>query len=165
MKSRLWSTLLLLAAATGVSAATPAASPHPAPAPAAGASTLGALIAETGRTGKEARLPPHIVEALGLGAHVGGLAVRQLAVRQGVEVHAFNVSAENSRDVVMFDHNEATKDTLVLLVTRAAKLRRAVTYSGGGESHILAAPEGRRRLATELDYWLANRRSGSPVSR
>jgi hypothetical protein len=165
MKSRLWSTMLLLAAVTDANATTPTAPASAPPASAAGAGGFAALIAETGRTGKAARLPPHIVEALGLGAHVSGLAVRQLALRQGVQVRAFNVSAENSRDVVMFDHNEASKDTVVFLLTPAAKLRRAVTYSAGGESHVLAAPEGRRRFAAELDYWLASRRSGSPASR
>ena len=189
MKHKAWLSILLLAPtglwaradAPAVAAAGATTSAHAAPEPkaakaakastaaapaaaaAAAAEGIGALVAEAGQIGKEARLPPHIVEALGLGAHVGGLAVRQLALRQGVEVHAFNVSAENSRDVVMFEHNEASKDTVVFLLTPAAKLRRAVSYSAGGESHVLAAPEARRRFAPELDYWLASRRSGGPA--
>ena len=185
MKHKAWLTILLLAPtglwaradapAVAAAGATPSAhaAPEPKAAKAANAANaakaaaegIGALVEQAGRMGKEARLPPHIVEALGLGTHVGGLAVRQLALRQGVEVHAFNISAENSRDVVMFDHNEASKDTVVFLLTPAAKLRRGVSYGAGGESHVLPAAEARRRFAPELDYWLASRRSGSPVSR
>jgi len=118
-----------------------------------------------GRIGKEARLPPHLVEVLGLGTHVGGLAVRQLALRQGSVVRTFNVSAESALDVVIFDYDEASRATLVCLLTPAAKLRRAVTYVAGDAPHLLAKPEARRRFGPELDYWLAIRLSASPASR
>jgi hypothetical protein len=173
MKTRLSLSILLLApmglmastqapagSAAGVSAPAPAA-----PASAAAVGGVGALIAEAGRIGKEAKLPPHLVEVLGLGTHVGGLAVRQLALRQGSVVRTFNVSGENDRDIVIFDYNEATKATLVCLLSPAAKLRRAVTYIAGDAPHVLATPEARRRFGPELDYWLAIRLSAAPASR
>ena len=155
MKNRLWLPMLLLAL-SGLTA-------HAAP-PGAAAG-VGALVAEAARIGKEARLPPHLVEVLGLGTHVGGLAVRQLALRQGSVVRTFNVSAANGRDVVIFDYDETTRATLVCLLTPAAKLRRAVTYTAGDAPHVLATPEARRRFAPELDYWLAIRLSAAPASR
>jgi hypothetical protein len=113
----------------------------------------------------QARLPPHVVDVLGLGTHVGGLAVRQLAIRNGSEVRAFNVSVENSLDIVIFDYDEATKSSQMFLLTPAAKLRRAIAFIAGGESHVLAAAEARRRFKPQLDYWLAKARSASPASR
>jgi hypothetical protein len=165
MKARLGLTMLLLAAAMGAIAATPAAPAAAAPASVEAGHGVGALIAEVGRIGQKATLPPHLVDVLGLGTHFGGLAVRQLSTRHGSEVRAFNVSVENRRDIVIFNYDEATKVSLVFLLTPTAKLRRAVTFLAGGESRALAAPEARRRFATELDYWLAILRSGSPVSR
>jgi hypothetical protein len=126
---------------------------------------VAALVAQAGRIGKEARLPPHVVDVLGLGTHVGGLAVRQLAIRNGSEVRAFNVSVENSLDIVIFDYDEATKSSQMFLLTPAAKLRRAIAFIAGGESHVLAAAEARRRFKPQLDYWLAKARSASPASR
>ncbi|HLQ13463.1 MAG TPA: hypothetical protein VK130_09505 [Steroidobacteraceae bacterium] len=129
------------------------------------AAGVAALIAKAGQVGKEARLPPHVVDVLGLGTHVGGLAVRQLALRNGSEVRAFNVSTENSVDIVIFDYDEATKSSQMFLLTPAGKLRRAITFIAGGESHSLATAEGRRRFKPQLDYWLAILRSASPASR
>jgi hypothetical protein len=139
-----------------------AATPNAAAAAAAG---VGALVAEAGRNGQDARLSPNLTDVLGLGAHVGGLAVRQLAVHQGSEVRAFNVSAENSMDVVIYDYNESTRAMRVFLLTPAARLRRALTFTAGEAPHALAAPEARRSFAAELDYWLAMRRSAVPASR
>ncbi len=153
MKYRLCFAILLLVP-SGFMAATPTP---------AGAAT--GATAPAGRIGKEARLPPHLVEVLGLGTHVGGLAVRQLALRQGSVVRTFNVSAESALDVVIFDYDEASRATLVCLLTPAAKLRRAVTYVAGDAPHLLAKPEARRRFGPELDYWLAIRLSASPASR
>ena len=129
------------------------------------AAGIAALVAEAGRIGKDAKLPPHLVDVLGLGTHVGGLAVRQLAIRRGSEVRTFNVSAENALDIVIFDYDEASKASQVFLLTPGAKLRRAVTFIAGAESHVLAGPEARRRFTPQLDYWLAILRSASPASR
>ena len=164
MKYRVWMTILLLAP-SGLMASTQAPAGATRGATAQAATGLAALVAEAERIGKEARLPPHLVDVLGLGTHVGGLAVRQLAIRRGSEVRTFNVSAENSLDIVIFDYDEATQASQVFLLTPAAKLRRAVTFIAGRESHVLAAPEARRRFAPQLDYWLAILRSASPASR
>jgi hypothetical protein len=162
--NRLWLTIVLLAP-MGLMANTQAPSGAAAGAKADATAGVGALVAEAGRIGKDATLPPHLVEVLGLGTHVGGLAVRQLTLRQGSVVRNFNVSAENALDIVIFDYNESTRATLVCLLTPAAKLRRAVTYTAGEAPHILAGPEAQRRYAPELDYWLAIRLSAVPASR
>jgi hypothetical protein len=156
---------ILLLVPSGFMAGTPTPAGAATGATAQAAAGIASLVAEAGRIGKEARLPPHLVEVLGLGTHVGGLAVRQLALRQGSVVRTFNVSAENALDVVIFDFDEATRATLVCLLTPAAKLRRAVTYIAGDAPHVLAKPEARRRFGPELDYWLAIRLSASPASR
>jgi hypothetical protein len=164
MKYRLFLAILLLAP-SGSMAAPPTSAGAAAGATGQAAAGVAALVAEAGRIGNQARLPPHLVEVLGLGTHVGGLAVRQLALRQGSVVRTFNVSAANALDIVIFDYDEATRATLVCLLTPAAKLRRAVTYVAGDAPHVLAKPEARRRFGPELDYWLAIRLSASPASR
>ncbi|HKC17546.1 MAG TPA: hypothetical protein VKC11_12670 [Steroidobacteraceae bacterium] len=164
MKCRICLAILLLAP-LGSMAATPAPAGAAAGATGQAAAGVAALVAEAGRIGNQARLPPHLVEVLGLGTHVGGLAVRQLALRQGSVVRTFNVSAANALDIVIFDYDEATRATLVCLLTPAAKLRRAVTYVAGDAPHVLAMPEARRRFGPELNYWLAIRLSASPASR
>jgi len=156
---------ILLLAPSRLMAATPATAGPAAGATAQAAAGVASLVAKAQQIGKEARLPPHVVDVLGLGTHVGGLAVRQLAIRNGSEVRAFNVSAENSQDIVIFDYNEATKSSQMFLLTPAAKLRRAITFIAGSESHVLAMPEARRRFKPQLDYWLAILRSASPASR
>ena len=165
MMNRLWLATILLLPPMGLMASTPTPGGTAAGASADAAAAVGALVAEAGQIGQDAKLSPHLVEVLGLGAHEGGLAVRQLAIHQGSVVRTFNVSAANARDVVMLNYDEATKATLVCLLTPAAKLRRAVTYIAGDLPHVLAGPEARRRYAPELDYWLAIRRSAVPASR
>jgi hypothetical protein len=163
--NRLWLAMILWLPPMGLMANTPTPGGTGASAAADAAAGVGALVAEAARIGQEAKLSPNLVEVLGLGAHAGGLPVRQLAIHQGSVVRTFNVSAANARDVVILDYDEATKATLVCLLTPAAKLRRAVTYIAGDLPQILAGPEARRRYAPELDYWLAIRRSAVPASR
>lgn len=156
---------ILLLAPSGLTASTPPPAVAATDASAQAAAGVASLVAEAGRIGKEARLPPHVVDVLGLGTHVGGLAVRQLAIRNGSEVRAFNVSAESSLDIVIFDSDEATKTSQMFLLTPGAKLRRAITFVAGRESHVLPAPEARRRFKPQLDYWLAILRSAFPANR
>ena len=151
MKHILWLTLLLLVPAAGS-------------APAADTRELSTLIAQAQQIGKDSRLPPHLVEILGLGTHAGGLAVRQLVMHQGKTVRAFNVSTESSQDLVIFNYDETSKTSLVYLLTPGAKLRRAVSYTAGAESHVLTRADARRSFEAELDYWLATARSGAPVT-
>jgi hypothetical protein len=156
---------ILLFAPSGLRAATQAPAGTVAGAATQAAAGVAALVAEAKRIGQEAKLPPHLVEVLGLGTHLDGLAVRQLAIRQGSEVRTFNLSAVNSQDIVIIDYDEAAKVSQVFLLSPAAKLRRAVTFIAGQESQALAAPEARRRFKLQLDYWLAILRSASPASR
>ncbi len=140
---------------------TATAEPAAGPAPAAGG--LGALTARALRVGSDAKLPPNLVSTLGFGTQETGMPVRQLAIRVGGDVRAFNVSKAHPAVVVMFDHNEVSRVTVAYLVSSAGKLRRAVSYQAGGAGGVLPAAEAQRRFAPELKYWLAVGQGAAPA--
>jgi hypothetical protein len=169
--------LALLGTGTGMVA--PAAAPAAAQAVAAeratatGGSTrrtqLAALVKLAEARGTDARLPPHVLSVLGLGAHVAGLAVHQLALHEGSKVRTFNLGNGNGSGqgavLVILTHDEASRTTDAYALSTSGRLRKAVHYVDGGPPDLLQPASAASAFNAELDYWLAIARSAPPASR
>jgi hypothetical protein len=106
------------------------------------------------REGHEAFLPPHLALVLGLGTGEKPVTVKQLAIQNPQEVHAFNVStAKGGVDVVILKYDQQTRVTKAFLLGTGAKLRSAVTYETGAQPAFLPDAPARSVLQEELQYW------------
>jgi hypothetical protein len=113
---------------------------------------LGNLADTVLQKGLDAQLPPHLSLVLGIGTG-DALAVKQAVLREGVEVRVFNVCVANPEDIVILRTNEQKRTTRAFLVSRGGKLRKAVTYEGGGPPRETPPAQAAAALAAELQFW------------
>ena len=104
--------------------------------------------------GHEALLSPHLALVFGLGTGEKPVAVKQFAVQNPQEVHAFNVStAKGGVDVVILKYDQQTRVIKAFLLGTGAKLRKAVTYETGAQPTFLPNALAQSALREELQYW------------
>ena len=147
----LWMAGGTAALSAGSDPSAPAAVATPAPTP----SVITALTQQALRSGNESKLPSHLTDVLGLGTQLAGLPVRQLVLRVGQEIRAFNVSVARHTDLVIFSHDEPSRATAAYLFSPDGRLRKAVSYISGAESRVMPAAEAQQRFAAEIKYWSA----------
>jgi len=120
---------------------------------ASAATPLAATIDEAVRTGANATLPPNLSAVLGLGKIGQATRVRQLLVRKGHTVHAFNVDPLHRHEIVLFVADEDNKTTTAYLMTAAGRLRKAITYHGGEAPVTIPRAHAAASFAAESDSW------------
>lgn len=127
-------------------------------------SWLAALTQQALSSGFEASIPPHVAGVLGLTPKDdgGAVKVRQLVSRADQQVHTFNVTGGEAREVVLFHVDEGSHRTVVYLLRSGGKLRKAVSYESGGEPHELPESEARTGLTHEAHFWASKLSPGAP---
>jgi hypothetical protein len=111
------------------------------------------LAAQALKVGPTSQLPPHLTEVLGLSGNGEGLAVRQLASRDGFTVRTFNVGAQAPHRVVVMVADEAARSTVAYLVTPHGHLGRALQYHAGEAPQELPTAAAKAGFAAEVRFW------------
>lgn len=120
------------------------------------------LSARVLNAGAGVRLPPHLSAALGLtGNEAPGLAVRQLAARDGHTVRTFNVGVEAPHRVVVIVVDEVAQLSVAYLLTQRGHLRKAVEYHSGEQPRELSASEARSGFEAEMQFWSSQTAAGA----
>lgn len=122
-----------------------------------------ALTRQALSSGFLTRLPADVSVALGLAKSKEGTEVRQLVSKSGRRVRTFNVSVARESDLVVFNVDAQSGNSLAYLVAPDGKLRKAVSRQAGGEPRDVDAAEARAGLAREAHFWAARaRHSAAP---
>ncbi len=109
------------------------------------------------------RLPPTVSAAFALTKPQEGTEVRQLLTKQGHQVRTFNVSVANHTDVVVLTLNTQSGATVAYLLSPDGKLRKAVSYQGGGEARPLSTAQAQAGFTQEKHYWSARAHKSGAV--
>ena len=118
----------------------------------AASSAFGNLADMVLHKGVDAQLPPHLSLVLGIGTG-DAIAVKQAVLREGAEVRTFNVSAANPGDIVLVRTNERDRTTTAFLVSKGAKLRKAIAFRYGEPPHLTPTAQATAAFAAEMQYW------------
>ena len=147
MLIRMLAVLALGALATPVQGATPWAQ---------------ALAAQALDSGFLSRLPPNLSKSFGLTKPDQGAEVRQLITRSSKQSRTFNVSVANHNDIVIFNVDGRTNDTVAYLVGTDGTLRKALAYHNVDQERTLSPQEARQGFEREKRFWSARSAPGSP---
>jgi hypothetical protein len=146
MKTRLLAACLLTLLAVGVRAAEPWAPK---------------LAQQALDSGFLTRLPPDVSKALGLAKPDEGTDVRQLLTKVGHQVRTFNVGVIDHRQLVIFNLNARSGESVAYLLGPDGTLRKAVTYQTGGETQPLAPDKASAGLTREAHFWAARAKAAA----
>lgn len=116
------------------------------------------LAAQALDSGFLSRLPPNLSVAFGMAKAAQGTEVRQLLARAANRVRTFNVSVANHSDLVIFNVDVRTNDTIAYLVSPDGQLRKAVSYRNVDQARPLSAAEAQAGFLAEQRFWAARAR-------
>jgi hypothetical protein len=123
-------------------------------APVASARTpLSDVIDHALHDGAVATLPGPLSKALGVSRKDRPMPARQLLVRSGHAVHAFNVDPMHRHEIVLFVFDEQVKRTTGFLMTPAGRLRKVVTYREGEIPVTVPRAHADVEFSAERDAW------------
>jgi hypothetical protein len=107
------------------------------------------------------RLPPDVSRALGLAKPEEGTDVRQLLTKVGHQVRTFNVGVVDHKQLVIFNLNARSGESVAYLLAPDGSLRKAVTYQTGGETQPLAPDKAGAGLTREAHFWAARAKAAA----
>ena len=81
------------------------------------------------------------------------MPARQLLLRSGHAVHAFNVDPNHRHEIVLFVIDEQLKRTAGFLMTPAGRLRKVVTYRDGEIPVVVPRAHAAVEFSVERDAW------------
>jgi hypothetical protein len=114
-----------------------------------------ALAAQALDSGFLSRLPPNLSKAFGLVKPDEGAEVRQLITRSSRQSRTFNVSVANHNDIVIFNVDVHTNDTVAYLLGPDGRLRKALAYRNVDQERTLTPQEAQRGFQSEKRFWSA----------
>src|SRR5262249_45392442 len=94
-------------------------------------------------------LPPILSKSFGLTKPEEGTEVRQLITRTSHQSRTFNVSVANHTDIVIFNVDVHTNDTVAYLVAPDGTLRKAVAYRNVDQGRTLGRQAARQGFERE----------------
>ena len=122
-----------------------------------------ALAAQALDSGFLSRLPPNLSKSFGLTKPDQGAEVRQLITRSSKQSRTFNVSVANHNDIVIFNVDGRTNDTVAYLVGTDGTLRKALAYHNVDQERTLSPREARQGFEREKRFWSARLRQSPPA--
>ena len=122
-----------------------------------------ALAAQALDSGFLSRLPPNLSKTFALTKPDDGAEVRQLITRSSRQSRTFNVSVANHNDIVIFNVDVHTNDTVAYLVGPDGTLRKAVAYRKVDQERTMSAQEARQGFEREKRFWSARLHQPPPA--
>jgi hypothetical protein len=123
-----------------------------------------ALTAQALERGFLTRLPPNLSAAFGLAKPEQGTEVRQLLTRDAHQVRTFNVGVVKHSELVIFNVDTHTNNTVAYLLAPDGQLRQALSYRNVDQAQPLSAAEARTGFARERRFWMGRVSRRAPVA-
>ena len=105
------------------------------------------------QSGVDAKISPNLSLVLGLAKSDEATPVKQFVYREGSHVRTFNVCAADHKKIVLLTVDEQTRTTTAFLISPKGNLRKAVSYTAGAASALLASDAAQLALRPELEFW------------
>jgi len=116
-------------------------------------SRLATAIDRTLEKGRDAILPPHISDLLGISPEKNEVPVKQ-AVKMGEPIRGFEVSSLEPNNVVIFVESRLQKETIFYLTSRTGTLRRVLSVREGAGYPRRPTNEDQVAFDQEKQYWI-----------
>jgi len=140
--------LFIIVLALSFSAALPQAASH-----SKAQRQVTAAVKKTLEQGKDAILPPHISNLLGISPSERAVSVKQFA-QIGEVVKGFDVSTANHEHVVIFVEHPAAKQSTFYLALPSGRVRRVVVVEAGVGHARAPTAKDKKAFEIEKQYWL-----------
>jgi len=112
-----------------------------------------AAVDKTVAEGRDAILPPHISNLLGISPEEREVPVKQFA-EVGEVVKGFDVSAAKHDDIVIFVEHPADKGGVFYLASRSGKVRKVVEVDKGVGYGRVPTAKDRTAFESEKQHWV-----------
>jgi hypothetical protein len=116
-------------------------------------SRLAAAVDRTLAQGHNAILPPHVSHLLGISPQEQEVPVKQFA-EMGEPIRGFEVSSDQSNNVVLFVESRAKNESTFYLTSRRGVLRKVLSVVKGVGYDRRPTTEDRNAFAKEKQRWI-----------